>query len=128
MPTASQYLYHVTTYEVAKRIIDDGYVDPKRSQGRQKVSWMVAKSKVSWAMAHVCHRHQCGIADLVVFTVRRSKTGTIKGSRRGIFASRLRLPIIEMASAAMWLSREEQYVHIPRRPKRRTNRNVYGTE
>jgi len=54
--------------------------------------------------------------------------GTIKGSRRGIFASRLRLPIIEMASAAMWLSREEQYVHIPRRPKRRTNRNVYGTE
>src|SRR6266404_9795523 len=118
MPTASQYLYHVTTYEVAKRIIDDGYVDPKRSQGRQKVAWMVAKSKVTWAMAHVCHRHECGIADLVVFTVRCGKTEIVRGSRRGIFASRRTLPIIEMSSAEIWLSREEQYVHIPRRRKR----------
>lgn len=114
MPQANRFYYHVTTYEAAKKIIDCGYIDPKKSQGKRAVSWYVSHSKVSWAMPHVCQRHGCQIEDLAVLTV-KMPAGTMKRSnRRGIYGCAEKMPIIEMISAPMWLQREERYVKIPR--------------
>jgi hypothetical protein len=115
---ANKFYYHVTTYDVAKRIIDCGYVDPEFTQGRRKVSWLVSRTKASWAMAHVMQRHEVTLQELAVLTVSFYGPPLVKSNRRGVYATKIKLPATEMISAAMWLQREERYIKIPdrRRP------------
>lgn len=113
MTPLTKLIYHVTTYETAKRIIDSGFVDPKFSQGRQPVAWFVSSLKVTWAMAHICQRHQCTIEDIAIFTL-KSRTDAVKrASKRGIYYCAAKLPVLEMTSASIWLQREERYIFIP---------------
>lgn len=112
MTPPSKYVHHVTSYETAKKIIDSGFVDPAFSQGQKRVCWFVTRSKVTWAIAHVAHRHQLELPDLAVITVKVNGVALLPVSRRGLWASGVKLPVVEMVSAEMWLSREERYVHI----------------
>lgn len=122
MPRPPKYLYHVTTYEKARQIIDSGYVNPKFSEGRSKVSWFVAKTRITWAIAHIARRKLCAVADLAILTVHNNSDFVARANRRGIWCTRSKLPVIEMVSADVWLDREERYVHVNRDAKRKTYR------
>ena len=108
------YGYHVTTYDVAKHIIDEGAINPAFSQGKNTVSWYVAKSKVTWAMAHVCQRHSCQIEDLAILTIKVSRDDLKRSNKPGVYWTTKKLRPIEMVSASIWLQREERRVLIPR--------------
>jgi hypothetical protein len=112
-------MYHITTYEAAKSIIDDGFIDPSHSQGKNNVCWYVTRHRVTWAMAHVCKRHNCGIDVLAVLTISTTGLNMLRTNRKGIYASAYKIEVLEMTSATMWLGREEQYVQIPRGQRRR---------
>jgi hypothetical protein len=122
------YYYHVTGYEIAKRIIDTGYVDPKLSQGKNNVSWYVTRSRVTWAIAHTCKRHDWQVSDLAILTCKATTDIMLHTNRKGIYATAYKLPILEMVSATMWLDREEMYVSIPRGQRRRPSRPIYPDE
>lgn len=122
MTKPALFFYHVTTADRAMRIIDDGFVDPKKSQGKNNVAWYVTRSKVTWAMAHVCRRHEAQIEDLAVMTCKAAAGAMLRTNRKGIYACAYSLTVIEMISASMWLSREEQYVAIPRGQRNRPRR------
>lgn len=119
MPTIpNKFLFHVTTYERARRIIDSGFVDPLFSQGKANVSWYTTRNKVTWAIAHVAQRHEVALADMAVITVKIGDAKILKTNRRSLFACKTKLPVVEMISVEMWLAREERFVHV-RYPKRR---------
>ncbi len=105
--------YHLTTYEKAKAIIDSGYIDPKFSEGRQRVCWYVSSRMITWAIPHVCQRREAALDQIVVFTVKTPPALMKRASKRGIYWCAAKLPIIEMTSAAIWLQREERAVFIP---------------
>lgn len=115
------YFYHVTTYEAAKRIIDDGFVDPKKSQGKNNVAWYVTRMRVTWAIAHVCKRHNCTIDNLAIILCKTSGETMLRTNKKGVYATAHKLTILEMTSAQRWLDREETYVNIPRGQRQRRN-------
>lgn len=125
MGKPNKYSYHVTTYEAAKGIIDDNCVDPNKSQGKQNVAWYVNRNKITWAIAHVCQRHDCKIEDVAIITVQTPTGGMMKGSKVGTFCTHLKLHPVEMVSASMWLQREERRVFIPGSNGRITRRDRY---
>jgi hypothetical protein len=113
-------MFHLTTYEAAKAIIDTGFIDPEFSQGRQKVMWYVSSRMITWAIPHVCQRHECGVDQVVVFTVKTPQTEMRRSSRRGVYVCGIKLPIVEMQSATMVLQREERAVFVQGARRRRT--------
>jgi hypothetical protein len=120
MGKISTYLYHVTPYESAKKIIDCGYIDPHFSQGARRVCWFVVRTKVTWAIAHVAQKHAVGIEQLAILTVKTTRLRFGETNHQGIWCYKNKIPIVEMVSAAVWLSREESYVHIKHRRRPRT--------
>jgi len=113
------FIYHVTTYAAAKSIIDDGFIDPKLSQGKNLLAWFVIKSRVTWAIAHTSRRHNVGIEKLVIFTVKTTGLELLKTNRTGIYCTAHKTNIFEMAAAEQWLDREERYVQVPRGQRKR---------
>jgi hypothetical protein len=113
--------YHLTTYNAAKSIIDAGFIDPAFSQGRQKVNWYVSSRLISWAIPHVCQRHEAELEQIVIFTVKTPATDMRRSNKRGIYYCGEKIPIIEMSSAAIWLQREERAVFVPGGQRRRSN-------
>lgn len=105
-------LYHVTSYERAVRILDSGGIDPKFSQGRNKTCWYVTKQHVPWAIAHIAHRHQLQLADISILFVRCDTSKLLKTSKGGVYCSSHVLRPIQMDSAEMWLSRQEQKIYL----------------
>jgi len=129
MPNSyNKYHYHITTYENALKILDTGYIDPRKSTGRQNVTWYVSRSKVTWAIAHVCMRHQVTLDKIAILTVLNEHINMKNSNRKGIYFSRARLQPSEMTSASMWMQREEQYVFIPGVRGKRTYRSVTDDE
>lgn len=105
-------LYHVTSVIAAMEIIEDGYLDPKCSQGKSNAVWLCTKSKVSYAIAHCCHRHGWNVPEVCVVTVKKGRHKIVRSNHASIFVTRWRIDITEVQSAETWLSREEKYVHI----------------
>ena len=113
MTPLTKYAYHICPTVTAMKIIESGHIDPKFSQGRSKVCWYVSQRQIAWAIAHVCQRRQCEVTDLAIFTVRPDYDTMKRSNKRGIFYCVAKMPILEMTSADIWLSREEQRVFIP---------------
>ena len=113
MPARWINLFHVTTYEIASRILDSHGIDPKLSQGKRHVSWYVTRKMVPWAIIHVIHRHSQELSKIVVLSVKAEFTECQKTSKQGVFCTREIYYPHTMDSAAMWLSREEKYIHLP---------------
>jgi hypothetical protein len=105
-------LFHVTSTIAAMEIIDDGFLDPKKSQGKSNCVWLVSRTKVSYAIAHCCHRHGWQVSDLAVVSVYKGQHKILRSNHASIFVCRWRIAISEVQSAETWLSREEKYVHI----------------
>lgn len=65
-------LYHVSPSENNAAISDSG-VDPMKSQGKQKVSWLVTDDMLMWAIAHVSARHHVNTNLISVWVVEAEK-------------------------------------------------------
>lgn len=60
-------LFHVTPRSNQQAIYSQGLLVEK-SQGRERVLWLVSRSRVEWAIRHVKQRH--GVDDVAVLYVR----------------------------------------------------------
>lgn len=128
MTRMTKFAYHVTTYDAAKAIIDSGYIDPAFSQGRSKVCWFVSSRKVTWAIAHVCQRHQCGLEAIAIMTIMTPRDVMKQSNRQGVYYTNYKTKPIEMSSAAIWLQREERGVFIPARRVKGAYWNIHDPE
>lgn len=45
-------------------------IDPDRSRGKMKVSWLHAASQSQWKVPHVANRHGIGVHDILLIKVR----------------------------------------------------------
>lgn len=108
-------LYHITSYDTMKLILDSKGIDPAKSEGKRNVSWYVTRALVGWAIAHCLSRHEVAFDKLVVLKVVVATKEVLRTSRRGIYCSNRALYPCQIDSAQLWLQRDERTVYIPSR-------------
>lgn len=113
MPSRYLNLFHVTTYERASKILDSLGINPDFSEGKRRTAWYVTRKQVPWAIVHVIHRHSVELDKVVVLAVKAEYIECQKTSRQGVYCTKEIYYPHTMDSAAIWLSREEKYIHVP---------------
>ena len=102
-------LYHVTLGDAVESILMEGQLDPLRARGTPRV-WLVERSGVTWAIAHVAAGHERGIEDLVVIPVLVVSEILKRSGHRGVFYVDQPIRILEaldLICASDWLAEED---------------------
>src|ERR1700693_733611 len=105
-------LYHVTTYDAMKKILDGKGIDPALSQGKRPVAWYVSRKLIPLAISHVIQRHECELVKVCILHVKAPINEFQKASRVGIYCTLNTYQPIAIDSAALFLQREEHSVYI----------------
>lgn len=96
------WLYHVTPQDNVDRIRREG-VDPSMSRGKRRWSWYVEGERLTWAIAHVCLKHNTTPSKLVVFYVNVPATVRLKTAWQGVYVAHKRCQVFEFRPAAEFL-------------------------
>jgi len=91
-------LYHVTP-SANLDSIQVGGLDPLRSRGKTKATWLVTESRIPWALSHTSYRHGCSVGALSVCTVVTDQSKLMRTRLRGVWASKHSLLIRESVPA-----------------------------
>lgn len=93
------WLYHVTPTENVDRIRREG-VDPAMSRGKRRWAWYVEPERLTWAIAHVCLKHNTTPAKLAVFYVDVPPQVRLKTAWGGIYVAHKTCRVFEFRPAA----------------------------
>jgi hypothetical protein len=104
--------FHLTTYEAMAKILDGAGIDPAFTQGRRHVSWYVTRKLVTWAMPHVCQRHQVELSQVCILRCKIEITKMAKTSHAGVYCTDQIFYPVTVDSAEIWLQHEEKLVFV----------------
>jgi len=79
-------LYHVTPTDNTNSIVLEG-LNPRFSQGKQHLVWVVSKWRITWAIAHCAARHRKHIEELSVVVVDINTNLVRRTHFEGVFVS-----------------------------------------
>lgn len=109
-PSNENNFYHVTSIRALHQILASTGIDPNRATGRRKWAWYVQRERVSWAIAHVMHKHGLILPEVVVCKVRSNRKVMRHTHLEGFFScTRVYMPV-SYESAAEWLMKEERQI------------------
>jgi hypothetical protein len=97
-----RHLYHVTLTANLPSI-QLGGLDPTRSKGKRPLVWLVTASRIHWAIAHCCMRHNCSVGALTVCQVTTDQSKLVRTRLRGVWASPHNHPVAGHDSAILVL-------------------------
>lgn len=113
MTPNNRNVFHVTSYEAMVKILDQGAIDPKVSQGKRNVAWYVTRSLIPWAIAHVAQRHDLKIDQMVIMYVKTEWDKLMRSSKNGVYCTYYKLKPYQIDSAPVWLQRQEKRIILP---------------
>lgn len=70
-----------------------------KSRGRLRAVWLVAPGAASWALLHVCRRHQAVPADVVLLEVRLPRSWTRRAGRKRLWFTLRDVPAARIGRA-----------------------------
>jgi len=94
--------YHVTTGDALASIFSHG-IDPSYSKGKLKVTWLVSRYKIAWAILHVSYSHQAIVDDIYVCRVNVDWGAIKRSNKAGVVYTYDLLPVDDI-SPAMWFA------------------------
>lgn len=113
MTPNTRNVFHITSYEAMVKILDQGAIEPKASQGRRAVAWYVNRNLIPWAIAHVAQRHDLKIDQIVIMYVKADWDMMMKSSKNGVYCTTHKLKPYQIDSAPVWLQRQEKRIILP---------------